>query len=89
MTAPEISRRTLLELLAGAGVLVTVSGCSGDTTTDDQGDAPAVSAASDGTPVATADDDASPANALANLRDYCALMKVLGSYPDASPPREG
>lgn len=29
--------------------------------------------------------DASQASALANLRDYCALMKVLGSYPDASP----
>lgn len=29
--------------------------------------------------------DAPQASALANLRDYCALMKVLGSYPDASP----
>jgi chorismate mutase/prephenate dehydratase len=29
--------------------------------------------------------DAPQAAALANLRDYCALLKVLGSYPDASP----
>jgi len=29
--------------------------------------------------------DPAQANALANLRNYCALLKVLGSYPDASP----
>ena len=63
MTPPEISRRTLLELLAGAGVLVTVSGCSGDTASDGPVEVPPVSDASDGTPVATVGDEAAPATA--------------------------